>query len=182
MTGRRHAGRPGSWNRFVRQAGSWNRFVRRADETVPGVGGCGEAGQIGGVEAVIFGLLIFVVGTLIVANAWGVIDAKLATSAAAREAARTYVEAPAGSDAFALADQAARDAIAGQGRNPAKAHLAPLPPPARCERIVAEVTYPVPLISLPWVGHAGTGFTVHGRHSEVVDPYRSGLPGEATCG
>ncbi|MDQ1402567.1 MAG: hypothetical protein QOG03_883 [Actinomycetota bacterium] len=140
-----------------------------------------EAGQIGGIEAVIFGLLIFVVGTLIVANAWGVIDAKLATSAAAREAARTYVEAPAGSDAFALADAAARDAIAGQGRDPLKMSLAPLPAPARCQRILADVTYPVPLISLPWVGHAGTGFTVHGRHSEVVDPYRSGLPGEASC-
>ena len=39
-----------------------------------------------------FGVLIFVVGSLLIANAWAVVDAKLATTAAAREAARAYVE------------------------------------------------------------------------------------------
>ncbi|MBA2283441.1 MAG: hypothetical protein H0W25_19710, partial [Acidimicrobiia bacterium] len=50
-----------------------------------------ERGQMGGIEALPFGLLIFVVGALLVANAWAVIDAKLAVTAAAREAARTWV-------------------------------------------------------------------------------------------
>ena len=52
-----------------------------------------ERGQAGGVEALPFGLLIFVVGALLVASAWVVVDAKLAVVSAAREAARTYVEA-----------------------------------------------------------------------------------------
>ena len=38
----------------------------------------GDAGQVGGIEALPFGLLIFVVGTLLIANAWAVIDAKFA--------------------------------------------------------------------------------------------------------
>ncbi len=43
-----------------------------------------------------FGVLIFVVGALLVTNAWGVVDAEIAADAAAREAVRTYVEAPDG--------------------------------------------------------------------------------------
>ena len=52
-----------------------------------------EAGQAGGLEGIAFGLLIFVLGTLLIANAWAVVDTKLAVTAAAREAARAFVEA-----------------------------------------------------------------------------------------
>ena len=37
----------------------------------------GDAGQVGGFEALPFGVLIFVVGVLLITNAWAVIDAKL---------------------------------------------------------------------------------------------------------
>ena len=40
----------------------------------------GEDGQVGGIEALVFGLLVLVLGTLVVANAWGVIDAKVAAA------------------------------------------------------------------------------------------------------
>ena len=36
----------------------------------------GEAGQVGGFEALPFGVLIFVVGVLLITNVWAVIDAK----------------------------------------------------------------------------------------------------------
>ena len=52
----------------------------------------GDAGQVGGIEALPFGLLIFVAGSLLIANAWAVVDAKFATDAAARQAVRTFVE------------------------------------------------------------------------------------------
>src|SRR5262249_31189481 len=67
-----------------------------------GNGGAGRSrgrddrGQIGDIEALPFGILIFVVGTLLVLNVWSVIDAKLATDAAATQAARTFVEADVG--------------------------------------------------------------------------------------
>ncbi|MGV3758684.1 MAG: hypothetical protein ACO1PW_03960 [Actinomycetota bacterium] len=48
----------------------------------------GDRGQVAGIEAIPFGLLIFVLGGLLLANAWAVVDAKLATDAAAREAVR----------------------------------------------------------------------------------------------
>ena len=52
-----------------------------------------DCGQVGGIEVLPFGLLVFIVGTLLVANAWAVVDAKLAVTSAAREAVRSYVEA-----------------------------------------------------------------------------------------
>lgn len=150
----------------------------------------GEDGLVAGAEALAFGALVFVMGTLLVVNAWGVIDAKLAVSAAAREATRVLVEAPAGDDAtaFRRAELAARAALRGHGKDPARAMV---PPPrvepasrglARCARVTSTVRYRVPTVRLPWIGGLGGGsIEAVGRHSEIIDPFRSGLPGEADC-
>jgi hypothetical protein len=128
-------------------------------------------------EVIPFGLLTFVVGALVVANAWAVIDAKMAVSAAAREATRAFVEAPVDGDPLALADAAARSAIAAAGRNPAKLVLTPVEAVfARCETVRYEASYQVPAVQVPWFGGFGSVFTANARHAEVVDPYRSGLP------
>ena len=139
-----------------------------------------EEGAVGGVEAVPFGLLVFVVGTLIVVNAWGVVDAKLATAGAAREAVRAYAEAPVGSDAEQLAHAAAVAAMHAAGRTARQPQVALTGEFARCARVLATVAYDVPAVRLPWVGAMGT-FTVRSTASELVDPLRSGIEGEATC-
>ena len=54
-------------------------------------------------------------------------------------------------------------------------------PFARCTRVTVTVHHPVPAIRLPFIGGFGHAFDVVARQSEVVDPYRSGLPGEASC-
>ncbi len=137
----------------------------------------GESGQVAGVEAIPFGLLTFVVGALLVANAWAVIDAKMAVSAAAREATRAFVEAPVDADPLALADAAARAAVRGAGRDPAQLVLTPLGSTfARCETVRFEASYRIPAVRLPWVGGFGGGFTATARHAEVIDPYRTGVP------
>jgi hypothetical protein len=136
-----------------------------------------ESGQLAGIEAVPFGLLTFVVGVLVVANAWAVVDAKIAVSNAAREATRAFVEAPADGDPLGLADAAARQAIAGAGRDPAQLVVTPLEATfARCETVRFEASFRVPAIRVPWLGGFGAGFTATARHAEIVDPYRSGLP------
>jgi len=144
-----------------------------------------DRGQVGGIEVLPFGILVFVIGSLLVANAWGVVDAKLAVTSAAREAVRAYVEAPDGASALAAAETAARSAIEGHGRNGARATVRVEHPDgrpyARCTRAVVTVHYPVPALALPWIGGHGEAFDVVARQSEVVDPYRSGLPGEASC-
>ncbi|MEA2828767.1 MAG: hypothetical protein QOG43_3206 [Actinomycetota bacterium] len=136
-----------------------------------------EAGQAGGLEAIVFGLLTFVVGVLLAANAWAVVDAKMAMSAAAREATRAYVETPEGSDPMARAEAAAREAVRGHGRDPDRMELRALESGfARCQVVRFEARYQVPAVGLPFVGGGGAGFTATARHSEVVDPYRDGLP------
>lgn len=142
----------------------------------------GDSGQVGGIEALPFGLLIFVVGTLLIANAWAVVDAKFATDAAARQAVRTFVESDdpdaAGDDAR-VAGLAAIDA---HGRDPDRATVQPVGDPqlVRCERVTFEAVYEVPALSLPFIGGYGRApFRVRSTHSELVDPFRSGVAGSA---
>ena len=142
----------------------------------------GEEGFVGGFEGLLFGILLFVVGTLIVANAWGVVDTKFAAVEAAKQATRTYVEAPSGAVAGAEAQQAADQALAGYGRDPRRARMTLQSGSFdRCQRITIAVSYPAPLLELPFVGRVGTGEAVRAEHSELVDPFRSGLPGTSSC-
>ncbi len=136
-----------------------------------------ELGMAAGLEAMVFGLLTFVVGVLLAANAWAVVDAKMAVASAAREATRAYVEAPPGSDPLALADAAAREAISGHGRDPARMQLTAVDASfARCATVRFEASYQVPAVTLPWVGGQGAGLTATARHAEIVDPFRDGVP------
>ena len=82
----------------------------------------GDAGQVGGIEALPFGLLIFVVGSLLIANAWAVVDAKFATDAAARQAVRTYRRGRrSGSWRSRTLRAAGLDAVEAHGRDPGRA-------------------------------------------------------------
>ena len=141
-----------------------------------------QRGQAGGVEAIAFGLLLFVVGTLIVANAWGVVDAKFATEGAAREAARAYVETgTTPEEAADPAGHAADAALTSLGRpGRVKVELGD-DGYKRCARVTVRVTTSVPLLRLPFV-RRGTGHVdVTGSDTRVIDPYRTGLADEASC-
>lgn len=139
-----------------------------------------DDGQVAGIEGATFGVLVLVVGILVVANAWAVVDAKLATSAAAREAARAFAESD-GAAPARDATAAALGTIEAHGRNPERASVdLGSARWERCARVTATVRYEGTLAAIPVLA-ALRGFTVTSRHSEVVDPYRSGLPGEAAC-
>ena len=144
-----------------------------------------DRGQVAGIEVLPFGLLTFVIGTLLIVNAWGVVDAKLAVTSGAREAVRAYVEAPDEASAVDAAREAAGQAMAGHGRDPSATTVEiehdEGRPFARCTRVTVTVHHPVPALRLPIIGGYGHAFDVVARQSEVVDPYRSGLPGEARC-
>lgn len=142
----------------------------------------GDHGQVGGIEALPFGLLIFVLGSLLIANAWAVVDAKFATDAAAREAVRTFVESSEPARAMPDAITTAREVVEAHGRDPELATVTQVGEPVlvRCARVTIEVTYVVPALSLPLIGGYGRSpFEVRSRRSELVDPFRSGLDGSA---
>jgi len=137
-----------------------------------------ESGFVGGLEALPFGFLVFVAGSLLLVNAWAVFDCHLAASAAAREAVRSFVESE-GPDATAIrsGEMAALEALSGHGKQGDRASIewtgAQL---VRCQGVSVTVRYRVPLVVVPWIGAFGGGvLTTSARHREVVDPYRRGL-------
>lgn len=135
-----------------------------------------------GFEGLLFGMLLFVAGTLLVSYAWAVVDTSSATAQAARQAVRTFVGASSASQAAAAAQSAAASTLAEWGRNPQLASVFVSGGGfARCARVTITVSYPAPLFVLPFVGDVGHSTTVTSSQSELIDPYRSGLPGTATC-
>lgn len=147
----------------------------------------GERGQAGGMEVLPFGLLIFVGGTLLIINIWGVVDSKFAADAAARQAARWVVEAAGQStsaaDLRAGARQIAEDTLADHGRRgPVQVDVEPSDAAfVRCERIQVTVALEVPAIRLPFLGGFGDVFDVRATRGELIDPTRSGVDGLASC-
>jgi hypothetical protein len=142
-----------------------------------------DAGFAGTVTSVLLGFLVLVVGSLVIAYAWGVADTKFATTEAARAAARTYVQASDQTSAWPDAVAAADRALSSLGRDPGAARVTLASGQFdRCGRISITVSYPAPLVAIPLVGRLGTSVTVRSTNSELVDPYRSGPPGTASCG
>jgi hypothetical protein len=143
-----------------------------------------ETGAVGGIEVLPFVFLVFVAGTLLLADAWAVVQGKVVAAAGAREAARAYVESPGpAGTAQGEAVAAAEAAVEGHGADPGRARIDAVGSLSfeRCARVTFEVRYAVATVNVPWIGAFGGRFvTTTARHSEVVDPYRSGVP-EGGC-
>ena len=138
----------------------------------------GDDGQVAGIEALPFGVLVAVVGTLLVASAWSVVDLQQTLTVATREGARTFVEH--GSAAEAI-DESQR-AVAGLGRQvDAVRVVVDDGGGGRCDRVTVRAAARVRAVAVPWLGLVGPSVTVRAQHSELIDPYRSGLSGGADC-
>ena len=147
-----------------------------------------QDGAVAGFEALAFGVLVFVFGTLIIVNGWAVVDAKFATNAAAREAVRSVVEADPGSDGWTLqtrAEGSASQAAAAHGHNNVTINTSPSPLSlARCAEITITASVQVEATVVPGIVTTPL-YNVNSTHSEVVDPFRSGLEaadGVDACG
>lgn len=134
-----------------------------------------ERGVVAGSDMLLFGFLAFVLSSLVIVNVWSVIDASLAVSSAAREGARTFVEAD---PTTAWAESQARidDVMANFGRTD---RAVPLEAPQidayeRCAVVTVTVEYDLALISLPLFGDFGSLTRIDASHSERIDAYRSG--------
>lgn len=138
-----------------------------------------QGGFTAGAEVLLFGTLIFFVAFLMAINAWNLLDADMAATAAAREATRTYVEADTGARAAADARAAAADALQALGRH--QPHRVTIDGTlTRCQPVTITVEMDVDPVRMP--GGFFTGiWQVRASHTEVVDPWRSGLAGTAAC-
>ena len=133
-----------------------------------------ERGVVGGADMLVFGFLIFVVGSLLIVNAWTVVDSWLAVSAASREGARVFVEA--GPDeAVARSRTRVLEVMDDYGRGDRAS--APHPEYAafeRCALVTVHAQYEMAFIHLPFIGSFGALSTIDATHTERIDPFRSG--------
>ena len=139
-----------------------------------------ERGQAG--AEVIAGCIVLVIGLVFVfSNLWMVLDAKMAVSGAARNAAQAYVEANSQQGAESAAQTEVRELLAPRfaGRWNAETTIGRF---ERCQPISVEVSVTLPLIAVPFLGSVGGTKTVSARHASRIDPFRSGVPGEVDCG
>lgn len=144
-----------------------------------------QTGAVAGIEALAFGVLVFVLGTLLVANLWAAVDGRSAADGAARAAARAVVTGGLDGDPDARAHRAATDALSAHGVPAGRlAEVSLRGALARCGVVEVTVAHRVPLVVLPSVATTRAGVTVRATHAAVVDPYASGLPaaGGVPCG
>lgn len=142
-----------------------------------------DCGQMGGIEVIPLGILVFVVGALLIANAWAVVDAHIAASAAARAASHAASEAPDLERAVFSAEVEARLTAAGLGRDADRLDVEVFTDGQfeRCTRVTVLVTTHVDAISLPWIGGFEERFEIESTSTAIVDPLREGLDGNADC-
>lgn len=134
-----------------------------------------ERGGIAGVEMLPIGFLVFVIGSLMIVNAWTVVDSWMAVSTAAREGARVYVESDP-TEAWPAASARIIEVMDDYGRGDRA--MVPVPPALdsyeRCAVVTITASYDLAFINLPFIGSWGSLDAIEARHSERIDPYRSG--------
>ncbi len=137
-----------------------------------------ERGVVGGADGLAFGVLILLAGTLVVANAWSVLDHRTALDAAAREYLRAYTEAPSADEAARRGAAAVDAVLNGRDRLPRQLRVT-APDASRfgpCEPVSVALAATVPAMRVPILGELGA-VEVTVRHDELVDAHRELLTG-----
>lgn len=136
-----------------------------------------QTGAVAGLEAIAFGVLIFVFGTLLVANVWAAIDGRSAADGAARAAVRDVVTADPGADLEAVARASATAGLVAHGVDTDQLRAVVVDGELiRCGAVSVTVAHEVPLAIVPPLGANRPSITVRSTHTGVVDPFRAGLP------
>jgi len=124
-------------------------------------------------------MLTLVVGLALILHSVAVVHARVALSGASRDAARAYVESDTGPEADLQASRSARHAY-GAFEVLAALRLARVDGAfRRCSPITFEASTRLRAVHLFGLASASTRVRV--RHTEIVDPYRSGPDGVARC-
>lgn len=134
----------------------------------------GDRGQAAGVEAIPFGILVFVTGTLLAVNVWSAVDARAAVDAAARDYLRAYTAADDGATARVRGRRAAEASLAARRSATAARVADPTEPFGPCRVATVSVELDTPAIRAPFVGGLGTT-TVRSIRRELVQPYGTAL-------
>jgi hypothetical protein len=126
-----------------------------------------------GAESLALGVLVLIGGSLLLVNAWAVIDTQVALDAAAREYLRAYTQASSPSDAGREARRALGDVLADRERLAATLTLVEPDPDTfgPCSPALVELRAEVPAVEVPFLDGLGRR-SVTVRHVELVDAHR----------
>lgn len=129
----------------------------------------GEAGQVAGIEALAFGILVFVTGTLLIAAVWGALSARILVDAAAAEYLRSYTQSKGPSAGERSGHSVVADVVGGvpvEIVDPDPGGFAP------CAPATVRITARVPAVRLPFVSGLAE-MKVTATATELIDPHRS---------
>lgn len=140
-----------------------------------------ERAMAAGAEALALGTLVLLAGTIMVTNAWAVIDTNMALEAAAREYLRAYTEADEPTAAAANGDTAARAVL--QDRPGVLGRLRVVPPSPEtfgpCAPAAVTVSARVPAIRIPAIDAQWGEHTVSISAVELIDAHQEMVSGPA---
>lgn len=138
-----------------------------------------ERGAVGGLEALLLGLLVVLGGVGLMVNTWTVIETRAALDAAAREYLRSYGEQ---SDAIS-AERAGSDAahaVLRERGTPLDGVRVSTPDAGRfgpCQRVEITLSVEVDRMRVPFIDAIGST-TVSVTASELIDAHREVLVGD----
>jgi hypothetical protein len=135
----------------------------------------GDRGQAAGVEALPFGVLVFVTGTLIAVSAWGVVTARGLADSVAREYLRGYTRATSATQAGTEGRRLAAAVMAARSVEASRVTITEPTNFVACAPATVRVRIVVPLLRAPFVGDL-TETAVEVERTDRVDPYRVGVP------
>jgi hypothetical protein len=130
-----------------------------------------ERGAVAGSETWVLGVLVFVVGTLLVAWAWVAVQARSAADSIAREYLRAFTEAPDVDTALAEGRAAAWTAATERGVVPGRVRIDEPTELRRCTVVSVTVHVDVPGLRLGPIRDL-TAIRARTTRSEMTDPYR----------
>lgn len=149
-----------------------------------------ERAMVAGAEALAIGTVVLLAGTILVVNAWAVIDTRLALEGAAREYLRAYTESDGPVSASVQGDAAARAVLEDR---PGLLERLKVDPPRQdlfgpCAPAAVTMAAQVPTIGIPAIRSGWAQHTVRVSAVELIDAHQemtSGAGydlGETACG
>ncbi len=133
----------------------------------------GERGAVAGLDGVMFGILVLVAGTVLIAHAWSVIEVRRTLDGAAREYLRAYTEADSPAAAAAAGQRALDDVVRGERGTRGTVAVDPTDPTrfGPCSPATVSLSSEVPAVRLPFLAGLRS-ITVTVTHTELVDAHR----------
>ena len=130
-----------------------------------------DRGQVAGIEAVPFGIAVFVGLTLVIVNGWAQINARGVADSMAREYLRAYTQSTSATEAHAAGDRAVSRVAAAHRLGDTTVSVEPPTVFAPCAKAEVTVRLEIPAVRIPFIGTLGSA-EVSAVGRDRIDAYR----------